>query len=232
MRAPVHVRLAIALAVTSACASVSTVRVQPENVAAGPGLRPIAAIQVNVTSAYFLFIPIPGGVDLDAQDGGAQIPAIAGMHTANGAIAIKPGAIGAHIGIADLSTGVKARPVRRVVDRRRGRRHHGLRRGRDRAAGKGGKAQRQRQGRGCEDGCETLHVSLLFPRSLPGRAGQPASVRQRHKSKVGIAYAFPQPVSPMREGLGIGIGRKMRNPFAQKAESLSLIHISEPTRPY
>lgn len=43
----------------------STVRVQPENVAVGPGLRPIAAIQVNVTSAYLLFIPIPGGVELD-----------------------------------------------------------------------------------------------------------------------------------------------------------------------
>ena len=65
MRAPVHVRLAIALAVTSACASVSTVRVQPENVAVGPGLRPIAAIQVNATSGYFLFVPIPGDVDLD-----------------------------------------------------------------------------------------------------------------------------------------------------------------------
>jgi hypothetical protein len=65
MRAPVHVALAVAAIVTASCASVSTVRVQPENVAVGPGLRPVAAIQVNVTSAYFLFIPIPGGVDLD-----------------------------------------------------------------------------------------------------------------------------------------------------------------------
>ncbi len=50
---------------TLACSSVSTVRVQPENVAVGPGLRPIAAIQVNAISAYILFIPIPGKVDLD-----------------------------------------------------------------------------------------------------------------------------------------------------------------------
>lgn len=65
-RALSHCIAAVALAaVTSACSSVSTVRVQPENVAAGPGLRPIAAIQVNVTSAYFLFIPIPGKVTLD-----------------------------------------------------------------------------------------------------------------------------------------------------------------------
>ncbi|MBK9035997.1 MAG: hypothetical protein IPL61_32905 [Myxococcales bacterium] len=65
MRAPVHVRLAIALVATAACSSVSTVRIQPENVAVGDGLRPIAAIQANATSAYLLFIPIPGGVDLD-----------------------------------------------------------------------------------------------------------------------------------------------------------------------
>ena len=64
MRAPVHVALAAALA-AAGCSSVSTVRVQPENVAVGPGLRPIAAIQVNATSGYFLFVPIPGDVDLD-----------------------------------------------------------------------------------------------------------------------------------------------------------------------
>lgn len=56
--------VAVAAAAT-ACSSVSTVRVQPENVAAGPGLRPIAAIQVNVTSAYLLFVPIPGKITLD-----------------------------------------------------------------------------------------------------------------------------------------------------------------------
>ncbi|MBZ0233806.1 MAG: hypothetical protein K8M05_15870 [Deltaproteobacteria bacterium] len=61
-----HIPAAIlATAVFTACSSVSTVRVQPENVAAGPGLRPIAAIQVNATTGYILFIPIPGKVDLD-----------------------------------------------------------------------------------------------------------------------------------------------------------------------
>ena len=48
-----------------ACSSISTVRVQPENVAVGPGLRAIAVIHAQVTSAYFLFIPIPGNVNLD-----------------------------------------------------------------------------------------------------------------------------------------------------------------------
>ncbi len=48
-----------------ACSSVSTVRVQPETIHVGPNLRPIAVIHVQVTSAYLLFIPIPGGVDLD-----------------------------------------------------------------------------------------------------------------------------------------------------------------------
>ncbi len=56
---------AVALVAGASCSSVSTVRVQPENVAAGHGLRPIAAIQVNATTAYILFIPIPGKVDLD-----------------------------------------------------------------------------------------------------------------------------------------------------------------------
>jgi hypothetical protein len=65
MRAPVHVGLVVVTVLAAACSSVSTVRVQPENVAVGPGLRPIAAIQVNVTSAYLLFVPIPGGVQLD-----------------------------------------------------------------------------------------------------------------------------------------------------------------------
>lgn len=63
VRAPVHVVAVAALA--AACSSISTVRVQPENVAVSPGLRPVAAIQVNATSAYLLFIPIPGGVTLD-----------------------------------------------------------------------------------------------------------------------------------------------------------------------
>jgi hypothetical protein len=48
-----------------ACSHVSAVRVPDDAVAVGPGLRPVAAIQANATSAYFLFLPIPGGVDLD-----------------------------------------------------------------------------------------------------------------------------------------------------------------------
>ncbi len=47
------------------CSSVSTVRVQPESLYVGPNLRPIAVIHAQVTSAYVLFIPIPGHVDLD-----------------------------------------------------------------------------------------------------------------------------------------------------------------------
>lgn len=57
--------LATAIAATTACSSISTVRVQPEHVHVAPGLRPIAVIHAQVTSAYFLFIPLPGHVDLD-----------------------------------------------------------------------------------------------------------------------------------------------------------------------
>lgn len=49
----------------SACTSVTTVRLQPETVDVGPGQRPIAGIQANAISGYLLFIPIPGGVELD-----------------------------------------------------------------------------------------------------------------------------------------------------------------------
>ena len=59
------VALSLSLGPISACSSVSAVRLQPEAVEVGPGLRPIAAIQANATSAYILFIPIPGGVTLD-----------------------------------------------------------------------------------------------------------------------------------------------------------------------
>jgi hypothetical protein len=41
------------------------VRLQPETVEVGPGLRPIAGIQATVTSFYLFFIPIPGDVNLD-----------------------------------------------------------------------------------------------------------------------------------------------------------------------
>jgi hypothetical protein len=58
--------LAAALAIaTTACSSITTVRVQPETVYVGPRLRPIAVIQAQVTSAYLFWIPIPGHVDLD-----------------------------------------------------------------------------------------------------------------------------------------------------------------------
>jgi hypothetical protein len=57
--------LAAMLAAATACSSISTVRVQPETVYVGPHLRPLAVIHAQVTSAYFLWIPIPGHVDLD-----------------------------------------------------------------------------------------------------------------------------------------------------------------------
>ncbi|MGE0868750.1 MAG: hypothetical protein AB7P03_09315 [Kofleriaceae bacterium] len=53
------------IGVASGCSSVSTVRVQPEALYVGPHLRPIAMIHAQVSSAYLLFIPIPGRVDLD-----------------------------------------------------------------------------------------------------------------------------------------------------------------------
>lgn len=69
-RVPHLLRPALAAAVLvaslgGACSHVSAVRVPDDAVAVGPGLRPVAAIQANATSAYFLFLPIPGGVDLD-----------------------------------------------------------------------------------------------------------------------------------------------------------------------
>lgn len=57
--------LAAMLVAASSCSSIKTVRVQPETVYAGPNLRPIAVIHAQVTSAYFMWIPIPGHVDLD-----------------------------------------------------------------------------------------------------------------------------------------------------------------------
>src|ERR1043165_663098 len=57
--------LAAVTVVAAGCSSVSTGRVQPDNLYVGPGLRPIAVIHAQVTSAYLLFIPIPGHVDLD-----------------------------------------------------------------------------------------------------------------------------------------------------------------------
>jgi hypothetical protein len=57
--------LALGLLAPAACSSVSTVRVQGENLYVGPHLRPIAIVHAQVTSAYVLFIPIPGHVELD-----------------------------------------------------------------------------------------------------------------------------------------------------------------------
>ena len=58
-------RAALALAFCVGCSSISTVRVQPESVYVGPHLRPIAMVHAQVTSAYILFIAIPGHVALD-----------------------------------------------------------------------------------------------------------------------------------------------------------------------
>jgi hypothetical protein len=57
----------IAAFVTSlaACSSISTVRVQPENVHVAKGLRPIAVVHAQVTSFELLFFEIPGHVSLD-----------------------------------------------------------------------------------------------------------------------------------------------------------------------
>jgi hypothetical protein len=57
--------LALLALLASACTGVHTVRLQPETIDVGPGMRPIAGIQANASSFYFLFIPIPGDVDLD-----------------------------------------------------------------------------------------------------------------------------------------------------------------------
>src|SRR5262245_52279498 len=62
---PRRLALAAVTFVAVGCSSISTVRVQPENLHVGPGLRPIAVIHAQVTSAYLLFVPIPGHVDLD-----------------------------------------------------------------------------------------------------------------------------------------------------------------------
>lgn len=56
---------AVTLVALGACSSISTVRVQPDNLYVGPGLRPMAVIHAQVTSAYLLFVAIPGHVDLD-----------------------------------------------------------------------------------------------------------------------------------------------------------------------
>ena len=59
----------------AACSSISTVRVQPESVYVGPHLRPIAMVHAQVTSAYILFIAIPGHVSLDQVVNRMLLPA-------------------------------------------------------------------------------------------------------------------------------------------------------------
>jgi len=59
----------------AACSSVSTVRVQPESLYVGPKMRPIAVVHAQVSSAYLLFIPIPGHVDLDRVVNRMLLPA-------------------------------------------------------------------------------------------------------------------------------------------------------------
>lgn len=59
------VGLALILVASTACSSISVVRVQSDNVYVGPNLRPIAVVQAQATTAYLLFLPLPGGVDLD-----------------------------------------------------------------------------------------------------------------------------------------------------------------------
>jgi hypothetical protein len=65
LRAALVAPLVVALVALVACSSVSTVRLSPENVAVGHGVEAVAAVQASATSAYLLFVPIPGGVDLD-----------------------------------------------------------------------------------------------------------------------------------------------------------------------
>lgn len=57
--------LTLLVPVAVGCSHTQTVRLQPSTVEAGAGLRPIAGIQTNAVSWYLLFVPIPGGVDLD-----------------------------------------------------------------------------------------------------------------------------------------------------------------------
>src|SRR6476469_4817608 len=58
-------RVCVLAVCASACSSITTTRVQPESVAVGPHLRPIAVVHAQVTSAYVLFFAIPGHVSLD-----------------------------------------------------------------------------------------------------------------------------------------------------------------------
>lgn len=54
----------VLLCLLASCTSLEAVRLQPDTVDVGPGLRPMAGIQASATSLYVLFVGIPG-VDLD-----------------------------------------------------------------------------------------------------------------------------------------------------------------------
>lgn len=56
---------AAAIVGIGACSSISTVRVQDESVGVPAGYKPIAVIHAEASSAYLLFIPLPGHVTLD-----------------------------------------------------------------------------------------------------------------------------------------------------------------------
>lgn len=56
---------AAAALLLGACTSVHVARLTPETIDVGPGLRPVAAVQVSAASFYVLFVPLPGGVSLD-----------------------------------------------------------------------------------------------------------------------------------------------------------------------
>src|ERR1700709_961433 len=57
--------LATVLAGAAACSSIATARVQPDTVFVCPPLPPIRVSRGQVASAYLLWFPIPGHVDLD-----------------------------------------------------------------------------------------------------------------------------------------------------------------------
>jgi hypothetical protein len=57
--------LLLLVVMLTGCSSISTVRVQPETVYVAPGLKPVAVIYARASSAYVLFVPLPGHVDLD-----------------------------------------------------------------------------------------------------------------------------------------------------------------------
>ena len=57
--------LLLCLVLLCSCSHTQTVRLQSSTVEVGPGLRPIAGIQANAITWYFLFVAIPGQVNLD-----------------------------------------------------------------------------------------------------------------------------------------------------------------------